>query len=171
MATRQRTNRLRLEITYVDPKTLKLWDENPRRNDAAAKKLVVIIQEHGFGQPVTVREEDGIVYKGNTRVKAALLLGLAEVPVMYRSYPRRQDAVEDAVADNRANEWSAWDEDGLADALQVRDEVDAGRLARRTGLEPTDIEALRNPRSAREDVRTSRSKETTCPKCGHIWEG
>jgi len=169
--TAQTAPDLRLKITYQDPRALKLWDENPRRNDAAAKKLVPLIQEHGFGQPVTVREEDGIVYKGNTRVKAALLMGLDAVPTMVRSYPKKQDAIDDAIADNKAAENSEWDEDKLVDALGERDKVD---VARRVGFEPAEIAALQegwktgeteNERQPDDDERTKHE----CPKCGHKW--
>jgi ParB-like chromosome segregation protein Spo0J len=163
---------LRLEITYQDPKRLKLWDENPRRNDAAAKKLVPLIEAHGFGQPVTVREEDGIVYKGNTRVKAALLMGMDAVPTMVRSYPEKQDAIDDAVADNKAAENSEWDEDKLVDALGERDKAD---IARRVGFEPAEIAALQegwkgNDPEEKEACVPHEKPEVVCPKCGHTWK-
>ena len=169
---KKRRANLRLQITYVDPIPLKLWDDNPRRNDAAAKRLAPLIDVHGFGQPVTVREEDGVVYKGNTRVKAARLLGLAEVPVIYRSYPNRQDAVDDALADNRAHEFSEWDEDRLADALALRDGVDVERLARRTGFEATVIEGLRAGCKVDTEEKAAPGADKPkheCPKCGYKW--
>ena len=162
---------LRLEITYQDPRDLKLWEDNPRRNDAAAKKLVPLVEAHGFGQPVTVREEDGVVYKGNTRVKTALIMKMTSVPTMVRSYPDRQDAIDDAIADNKAAENSEWDEDKLVDALGERDKVE---VARRVGFEPAEIGALMEGwkgEPEEKEARVAREKpETTCPKCGHIWK-
>ncbi len=167
-----RQGELRLRIEYLDPRTLALWNENPRRNDAAAKKLAVLIEEHGFGQPVTMREEDGIIYKGNTRVKAAIILGLALIPVMRRSYPKLQDAVDDAIADNVAGGWSEFDEDLLFDALEKRDKITTEALSRRTGLEQVEIEALREPPKETEPraAPTPSARKIRCPHCGEEWE-
>jgi len=165
---------LRLKIEYVDPKTLTLWDENPRRNDAAARKLVGIIEQHGFGVPVTVREEDDVVYKGNTRVKTALLLGMDAVPVMRRSYPKLQDAIDDAIADNKMQDEASWNEDMLAKMFQERKELSAEQLAAQTGFEAAEITGLRegwvpsvDPKT-NENGKTSRGKfAAKCPHCGH----
>ena len=167
MAPQARQGELRLRIEYLDPRT-----ENPRRNDAAAKKLAVLIEEHGFGQPVTMREEDGIVYKGNTRVKAAIILGLAHIPVMRRSYPVLQDAVDDAIADNVAGGWSEFDEDLLFDALEKRDKITTEALSRRTGLEQVEIEALREPPKESEPraAPPPSARKIRCPHCGEEWE-
>ena len=134
---------LHLEIEYVDPKTLNLWDANPRHNDRAAKKLAESIRVHGFGVPVTARTEDGIVYKGNTRVKAAIILGMRAIPVMRRSYADAEDAIRDAVADNRMQDMATWNEDALAEMFKERAEVDLDQLAAETGFDPAEIRGLR----------------------------
>ena len=157
-----------LSIVYRDPKTLKFWDKNPRHNDAAAKKLAALIEVHGFKVPVTMREEDGIIYKGNCRLKAALLLDLKSIPVMVVSYPREQDAINEAISDNVASEWAAVNEDALYDILQ---EGTAVEVARNTGLEVSQIEGLRaEPDEPDDEPRPSKAHSRTCPKCGHEWE-
>lgn len=170
-AIRKTLSKGKLSIVYRDPATLKLWDKNPRRNDAAAKKLAEIIKVHGFKEPVTMRKEDGVVYKGNTRVKAARLLGLPEIPVMVVSYPKKQDAIDEAVADNRASEWAEHDEDLLCDVLGS--ERDVVEVARVTGFEQGVIGELRQPWSEPEEVSPQEPPEpriSRCPKCGHEWE-
>ena len=134
---------LRLEIEYVNPNSIKLWEDNPRRNDKAAVKLAESIRAHGFGQPVTVRSEDETVYKGNTRVKAARLLKMESIPVMLRSYPDVENAKRDALADNRMQEAAEWDVDKLAEMFKEREEVDIARLAIETGFEQMEIQGLR----------------------------
>ncbi len=141
---KKKTPKLRLKIEYVSPDDVELWVDNPRKNERAAKKIARLIEAHGFGQPVTVREEDGVVYKGNTRIKAARLLGLDEIPIMRRSYPDVEAAKRDALADNRAQEMAQWDEDALAEMFQEREEVDLERLAAETGFEEVEIEGLRS---------------------------
>lgn len=157
----------KLAIVYRDPADLKLWEENPRRNDAAAKRLAKIIERHGFKEPVTMRQEDGIVYKGNCRLKAARLLGLAEIPVMVVSYPRKQDAVDEAIADNVASEWSVHDEDLLYDLIGGRDVVE---IVAATGLEPTQIAGLHAEPAEEAEPKQPKVRSTVCPNCGHEWE-
>jgi ParB-like chromosome segregation protein Spo0J len=53
---------------------------NPRQNDAAVEAVAASICEFGFRQPAVVDEEGGIAV-GHTRYRAALLLGITEVPV------------------------------------------------------------------------------------------
>jgi len=56
------------------------YESNPRRNDHAVEAVARSIAEFGFRQPIVVDEKDVIVV-GNTRYKAALRLGLKQVPV------------------------------------------------------------------------------------------
>ncbi len=166
-----------LSIVYRDPRSLKFWDQNPRHNDAAAKKLAALIEVHGFKVPVTMRKEDGIVYKGNCRLKAALLLGLGSIPVMVVSYPSVQGAIDEAIGDNVASEWAVHNEDALYDVLQERTAVE---VAKATGLEVSQIEGLRaDYRGMDEDAPPDGFKEFDedvetdykCPKCEYEWSG
>ena len=118
-----------LETEWVAPSTLTPWSRNPRRNDAAAKRLAVTIEAHGWTTPVLVQSGSGRVIAGHTRLKAAALLGLDRVPVVRLDVDDRQaDAI--AIADNRLGELAEWDADGLAELLRefVDDDLDIGAL-------------------------------------------
>ena len=56
------------------------YPQNPRKNDQAIEKVAASIKEFGFRQPIVV-DRDMVVVVGDTRLKAARSLGLAEVPV------------------------------------------------------------------------------------------
>ena len=103
------------------------WDQNPRVNDAAVGKVAASIKRFGFGAPIVARRADGMVIAGHTRLKAALKLGMAEVPCMLLDVDDRQaDAI--AIADNRLGELAEWDGDELG-ALLRELEADGADMA------------------------------------------
>src|SRR5439155_1843217 len=63
------------QITAIRP-----YENNPRHNDAAVDAVAASLRAFGFRQPIVV-DEAGVIVVGNTRYKAALKLGLEEVPV------------------------------------------------------------------------------------------
>ena len=60
--------------------SIRPYPGNPRHNDPAVDAVARSLREFGFRQPIVVDGEDVIVV-GHTRYKAALKLGLTEVPV------------------------------------------------------------------------------------------
>ena len=92
------------------------WERNPRINDAAAVRLARTIEAHGWTTPLLVQAGTGRVIAGHTRLKAAALLGLDEVPIVRLDVDDRR-ATEIALADNRLGELAEWDDDGLAALL------------------------------------------------------
>ena len=60
--------------------SIRPYENNPRINDAAVDAVAASIREFGWRQPIVVDEQDVIIV-GHTRYKAALKLGLTEVPV------------------------------------------------------------------------------------------
>ena len=93
-----------------------------------------------------------------------------------RSYPEKQDAIDDAIADNRANVNSEIDEDKLYDLLHERDRVE---VARRTGYELAEISTLMEGWRPDEKIAPEEFKEFgddivteyRCPKCAYEWSG
>ena len=159
----------RLKLAYVRTADLKLWEGNPRRNDAAARELAKVIEAHGFIDPI-IAAKDNTVYAGNTRLKAARLLGIEEVPVIYGAFRDRAQAVRYAIANNRSAELSSWDEDVLADIFGEQESVDMEVLSKETGFAQTEIEGLRDGTDIPTLEKTPRKgTERTCPKCGHTW--
>lgn len=103
---------------WADPRKLRPWGKNPRRNDGEPVRAVMeSIKRFGFGAPIVARKATREVIAGHTRLKAALKLGLSQVPVRYLDISER-DAQTLALADNRLGELAEWDQEGLAELLQ-----------------------------------------------------
>jgi DNA modification methylase len=88
------------------------YENNPRLNDAAVDAVAASIREFGFRQPIVV-DDNGVIIVGHTRYKAALKLGLTEVPVHVAVGLSPVQARAYRLADNQTAQLSGWDEDKL----------------------------------------------------------
>src|SRR5262249_27051583 len=88
------------------------YENNPRLNDAAVDAVAASIREYGFRQCLVV-DEQGVIIVGHTRYKAALKLGLAEVPVHVAAGLTAAQAKAYRLADNQTATLSQWDDDKL----------------------------------------------------------
>jgi len=110
-----------LALEWVPIGKVYLSPANPRLNDAAVQHVAASLRRFGFQQPI-VAKASGEVIAGNTRLKAAQSLGLAEVPVEWFA-GSDLDATAYAIADNRTHEMSDWHEAALSKILlQLRSE-------------------------------------------------
>ena len=82
-------------------------DNNPRDNDEAAPKIAESIKEFGFLNPIAITA-DNIIISGHTRLKAARLLGLEEVPCIIHDLPE-SDVAFAGIIDNKSTEYATWD--------------------------------------------------------------
>ncbi len=144
------------------------WPGNPRINDEAAKRLAVLIQEHGFVNPVVLWRGGSVVYAGCTRLKAAAILGLTEVPVVRAEFRDEAQAIAFALADNKSGGWSSWDEPALALALNHFDNVDVDAVVRMTGFEQEEIEGIKTGWEEPPEKEPAAEREpriVVCPHC------
>jgi len=134
------------------------WSENPRINDAAVSEVSQSIKRFGFGAPIVARKADNMVIAGHTRLKAAKLLGLERVPVRLLDLDP-VDAKLLALADNKLNERSDWNDDQLAEIMRA---IDPDALA---GLGWTDeeLQALLAEDSPESDTITEEHPEPDFP--------
>ena len=91
---------------------IKPYDNNPRINDAAVAAVARSIQEFGWRVPI-VCDEQMVILAGHTRYKAAIQLGLQEVPVHVAVGLTPAQAKAFRLADNKSAELSTWDYDLL----------------------------------------------------------
>lgn len=99
------------------------WERNPRKNDKAVKKLVPLLKEHGFINPVII-DQEGILRAGHTRIKAAIELGMETVPALIVNFKDVEHAIAYAIADNKSNEWAEWDFKELKELISELDNFD-----------------------------------------------
>jgi ParB-like chromosome segregation protein Spo0J len=98
--------------------SIKPYENNPRDNDAAVEAVAESIKAWGFRQPVVVDENDVIIV-GHTRYKAALKLGMTEVPVHVARGLTPEQARAYRIADNQTATLATWNDDRLAQELIV----------------------------------------------------
>jgi len=101
---------------WMATKDLVPWGRNPRKNDAAIKSIADSIRRFGFGSPIVARKSNKQVIAGHTRLQAAKMLGLKQVPVRLLDVSDR-DAELLALADNKLGEISEWDNIELSKIL------------------------------------------------------
>ena len=108
------------QIVYKKIDELKLNPKNPRKNDGAVDSVLKSIEKYGFKNPLIV-DEKGIVWCGNTRLKAAKKLGLKEAPCIIVTDLTEKQMREYALLDNKTNEIADWDFDMLQEELEELD--------------------------------------------------
>lgn len=90
-------------------KAIRPYERNPRIIPPEAIDAVAqSIQAFGFRQPIVV-DEAGVIIVGHTRYRAALKLGMAEVPVHYAVGLSADKVQAYRIADNSTNALSDWD--------------------------------------------------------------
>lgn len=120
MSDRRESGPPKAAAEWVSVERLRPWVKNPRRNDPAVKAVADSIKRFGFGAPIVARRENDEVIAGHTRLKAAVKLGMREVPVRYLDIGEAE-AHALALADNRVGEIAEWDGAALAGILRDMD--------------------------------------------------
>jgi len=161
----------RLSVEWVPIDHVRLNPANPRLNDEAVPHVAASLKRFGWQQPV-VAKRTGEVIAGNTRLKAAISLGMDQVPVVYFDGPDIE-AVAYSVADNRTAEFAEWDDKALAELLE---ELRAEDALDGTGYSSEDIDTLLDEIQAdlegdveitEDDVPEPPDEATTRP--GDLW--
>lgn len=97
-----------MKIIQMKLSELKEYENNPRLNDNAVDKVAESIKKFGFKVPIIVDENMEII-AGHTRKKAALKIGLEEVPVIVADDLNDDQIKAFRLADNKVAEFSEWD--------------------------------------------------------------
>lgn len=122
-----------MSIPVVDKIVLKSISEikpyfrNPRQNEKTVKALVKLIPKAGFNVPILL-DSDNVIVKGHARYKAAIQLGMDEVPCVY-SVADEETNMMDRLSDNKTSELSEWVGDELMHELDMLDASFAKELA------------------------------------------
>ena len=102
-----------LKIEYWPIDRLQPYERNPRRNEKAVPQMVASIREYVFTIPVLAKS-DGLVIDGHLRLKAAIQMKLAEVPVIPCDTWTEAQVKAFRLMVNRSVAWADWDMDALA---------------------------------------------------------
>ncbi len=104
------------KIEYMKTGDLVPYENNPRQNENAVEAVAESLKRFGFINPVVI-DKNNIIAAGHTRIKAAELLGIEQVPCI-----RAEDLSEEQIkafrlADNKTAELAAWDKLKLSQEL------------------------------------------------------
>lgn len=133
------------ELKTVAIDSVKLWDKNPRKNDKAVPKLQKILKAHGQVSPIVVNTADGMIYKGNTTWKAMKANKEQKVLALFVKFPSQASATAYGIADNKAGEFSEWDDSILAAIMHSEDITSLGdekEIKMLTGLDDKQYKSL-----------------------------
>jgi site-specific DNA-methyltransferase (adenine-specific) len=111
------------EIKYCGPLDLIPYENNPRVNDYAVKKVLESIKEFGFRNPILV-DAEMVIIAGHTRREASILAGLEQVPYIVADDLTPEQVKAYRIADNKLGELATWDEDMLREELWGLQEAD-----------------------------------------------
>lgn len=94
------------------------YERNPRLNDKAVEACAESIRQYGFKVPIIV-DRNGVIVAGHTRLKAAKLLKLDEVPVIVADDLTDEQVRAFRLADNKVSDFSIWDNRLLLEELEA----------------------------------------------------
>jgi len=105
---RQKLSNIPCKNIYPNP-------NQPRKNfdEASLYELAASIKEHGILQPITVRKKEDDRYEivaGERRYRAAMLIGLKEIPCIVRSFSDEQAYVLSVIENIQRNNLTYFEE-------------------------------------------------------------
>ncbi len=142
---------------------------NPRNNDGAVKRMVASIREFGFKIPLLVRS-DGEIVDGHLRLKAALKLGMTEVPIIRCDEWSPAQVKAFRLMINRSATWAEWDEELLALEFGELEELNFDLSL--TGFDPREIDMFMAAYTAGDDAQVdavAELPENPVSRTGDLW--
>jgi len=128
-----------LRIEYWPVSRLTPYVGNPRKNDSAVPRMVEDLKAFGFRAPVLARS-DGELIDGHLRLKAAIAMGMANVPVILADDFTPEQVRAYRLIVNRSATWAAWDNDLLVQ--EVKALIDAKFDIALTGFDQHELDKL-----------------------------
>ncbi len=161
------------KIEQVPIGDLKPYSNNPRSRPRAQRRAIAAsIKKNGFNAPIVV-DEANVIINGHGRYEAALMLELANVPVIRVTHLSAAEKQAYRIADNKLGEMSSWNADLLPEELRAI--ADGGVKFEDTAFSAADIDRVfdqaaeaRGPDIGPEDeLPTCHTAAVTKP--GQIW--
>jgi DNA modification methylase len=128
---------MKVETAAIE--TVVPYARNPRKNEAAVAKVAASIKEFGWRQPIVV-DSEMVIIAGHTRLGAARMLGMTNVPVHIAKDFTPQQIKAYRIADNRVGQEAEWDEDLLR--LELLDLESLDFDLSETGFDDDELAAL-----------------------------
>lgn len=157
---------LRNKVVLLALADITPYENNPRNNEDAVKKVANSIKKFGFNQPIVV-DKDNVIIVGHTRYLAAQELDLTEVPVIVAGNLSDEQARAYRLADNKTGELAGWDFEKLALELEQIEDIDMGDFG---FIEGSDLDITDDDFLSENQIKEKEPKKVTCPHCGQEFE-
>ena len=128
-----------MNIITIPISEIKPYKNNPRLNDTAVPAVANSIQEFGFRVPLLV-DRNNVVIAGHTRLKAALQLGMTDLPCIVADELTPAQVKAYRLMDNKSSEKSHWNEQLLAQEFETLS--DSGFDLSQTAFERFEIDTI-----------------------------
>jgi len=156
---------MNIELRPID--SIKPYEKNPRKNDAAVAAVANSIKAFGFRQPVVV-DAAGVIVIGHTRWRAAKHLGMTEVPVHVATGLSPEQVRALRIADNQTATIAEWDLDLLP--LELAGLAEVGFDLDLLGFSEGELHELMGPKAGETDAdATPELPETAVSKPGDLY--
>lgn len=152
-----------MKAIMVPLRELKPYENNPRQNTQAVEAVARSIEEFGFKVPLVV-SKDLVIVAGHTRMLAAELLGMTEVPCIKADDLTDEQARAFRLADNKTAEMAGWSFSEL-DVELTDISIDMTQFGF-TQHEHVDLDALFGD----EPINAGGGKIYHCENCGEDFE-
>lgn len=155
-----------LEVQMVPLAVIVPYIHNPRKNDKGVDAVAASIKEFGFRVPI-VCDENMLILAGHTRYKAALKLGLKEVPVHIARglTPAQMRAYR--IADNKTASFSEWDYELLI--KEITDLKATDYDLKMTGFDDKEISKLLATKTAATQDESPAPPAEPISQLGDVW--
>jgi len=111
----------KIKIEYIPINEIIPYSKNPRKNEKTVDIVAKSIKEFGFKNPIILDKNNEIV-AGHTRLKAAIKLGLTEVPIIWADDLTESQVKAYRIMDNKSMEYAEWDFELLkTELIELRD--------------------------------------------------
>ena len=164
--TKNSKNSKELEIVYEPVDKLKPSNYNTRTiSEKDLKALVKNMNKYGTLEILVANQRTGNIISGHQRLKAALLLGMEKLPVIWIDVSKRDEKMINLAMNKISGEWDA---PMLKDILE---EIDNGEGDMdMTGFDDVEIEMLMTEyHPDEEEIDENIKTDNECPKCGYVW--
>lgn len=130
-----------MKIKQMKVGELKAYENNPRNNEGAIEYVANSISNFGFKVPIVV-DKDNVIISGHTRYKAAIQLGMEEVPVLVADDLTPEQVKAFRLADNKTAEKASWDYEKLGKEVEELLDLDLGFNLTDIGFGEFELSAL-----------------------------
>lgn len=159
------------EIKYISVSDIIPYENNPRKNEEAAKKAAESIKRFGFNVPILL-DQNNVIIAGHTRYKAAIELGLEEAPCIILDLDEKL-ARQYRIIDNKTSDLSSWDYEKLTYEMDSIPEIDFSVFGLNNEEEDEEGEGITGSLDDGveldlEDYEDDQF-EFECPYCGFKW--